>query len=118
MQPLSSSVKADICPVAVDSSVIWDSVGGLDRHVTALKEMVMLPLLYPSLFQVTLIFFLSLQKPPLCHVLTFFFLSRRGSGRGLRGACFFSGLLARAKRSWPEPSPTRASPPTAPRFEF
>jgi hypothetical protein len=31
-------------------SVNWDGVGGLDGHVRALKEMVMLPLLYPELF--------------------------------------------------------------------
>ena len=34
----------------VDASVSWDSVGGLQQHVTALKEMVMLPMLYPEAF--------------------------------------------------------------------
>eukprot|EP00743_Colponemidia_sp_Colp-15_P009570 GILK01010467.1.p1 GENE.GILK01010467.1~~GILK01010467.1.p1 ORF type:complete len:1056 (-),score=224.29 GILK01010467.1:118-3285(-) len=43
-------MKADITPVQVDSSVGWESVGGLDEHVRAVKEMVMLPLLYPELF--------------------------------------------------------------------
>jgi ATP-dependent 26S proteasome regulatory subunit len=31
--------------------VNWDGVGGLDGHVRALKEMVMLPLVYPELFE-------------------------------------------------------------------
>jgi hypothetical protein len=42
---------ADIDPIEVDSSTDWSSVGGLDAHVNALKEMVVLPLLYPELFQ-------------------------------------------------------------------
>jgi len=37
--------RADAEPVEVDKSVTWDSVGGLEHHVAALKEMVMLPLL-------------------------------------------------------------------------
>jgi len=41
---------ADIDPIEVDSSVDWSSVGGLDTHVRALKEMVEMPLLYPELF--------------------------------------------------------------------
>jgi SpoVK/Ycf46/Vps4 family AAA+-type ATPase len=42
---------ADIDPIEVDSSVDWTAVGGLDSHVNALKEMVVLPLLYPELFE-------------------------------------------------------------------
>jgi len=42
---------ADIDPIEVDSSTDWSSIGGLDSHVHALKEMVVLPLLYPELFQ-------------------------------------------------------------------
>ncbi|EPX71462.1 ATPase with bromodomain protein [Schizosaccharomyces octosporus yFS286] len=42
---------ADSDPVAVDSSLSFESVGGLDNHVNQLKEMVMLPLLYPEIFQ-------------------------------------------------------------------
>lgn len=32
-------------------SVDWSSVGGLDGHIRSLKEMIILPLLYPELFQ-------------------------------------------------------------------
>ena len=42
---------ADSDPLGVDQSVNFDGVGGLDEHVNQLKEMVMLPLLYPELFQ-------------------------------------------------------------------
>ena len=38
-------------PIQVDKSISWSSVGGLDKHVTALKEMVTLPLLYPEVFE-------------------------------------------------------------------
>jgi hypothetical protein len=43
--------RADVTPIAVDSSIGFSSVGGLDNHVRALKEMVVLPLLYPDVFQ-------------------------------------------------------------------
>ena len=36
--------------MGVDTSVNWDSVGGLQHHVLALKEMIMLPMLYPETF--------------------------------------------------------------------
>ena len=39
-----------MAPLAVDASVGWDKVGGLRSHVAALKEMVLLPLLYPETF--------------------------------------------------------------------
>ena len=42
--------RADAQPIAVDGSIGWDAVGGLARHVRALKEVVTLPLLYPELF--------------------------------------------------------------------
>lgn len=42
--------KADATPVGVDPTVGFHSVGGLDNHIRALKEMVVLPLLYPDLF--------------------------------------------------------------------
>lgn len=45
-----SSEKADIDPIEVDPSVDWNSIGGLDSHVSSLKEMVVLPMLYPDLF--------------------------------------------------------------------
>lgn len=41
---------ADIDPLVFDSQVSWSDVGGLDAHVRGLKEMVMLPLMYPELF--------------------------------------------------------------------
>ncbi|CAM9179200.1 unnamed protein product, partial [Ectocarpus fasciculatus] len=37
-------------PVGVDPSIGFHSVGGLDGHIRALKEMVVLPLIYPDLF--------------------------------------------------------------------
>ncbi|GMF56732.1 unnamed protein product [Phytophthora fragariaefolia] len=46
----SGSSRADITPVEVDRSITWESVGGLKSHIEALKEMVMLPLLYPEFY--------------------------------------------------------------------
>jgi hypothetical protein len=42
--------RADVNPIAIDSSIGFSSIGGLDNHVRALKEMVVLPLLYPDVF--------------------------------------------------------------------
>lgn len=42
---------ADSDPLGVDQTVNFEGVGGLDEHINQLKEMVMLPLLYPELFQ-------------------------------------------------------------------
>lgn len=42
---------ADADPLGVDPNVTFDGVGGLDDHINKLKEMVMLPLLYPEVFQ-------------------------------------------------------------------
>lgn len=47
---VKGSLRADAAPVGVDTSVNWDSVGGLQHHVLALKEMIMLPMLYPEAF--------------------------------------------------------------------
>ncbi len=33
-----------------DNNTTWESIGGLDGHVSKLKEMIMLPLLYPNIF--------------------------------------------------------------------
>jgi SpoVK/Ycf46/Vps4 family AAA+-type ATPase len=41
---------ADADPLGVDPNVNFDGVGGLDDHINKLKEMVMLPLLYPEVF--------------------------------------------------------------------
>lgn len=43
--------RADIDPMEIDRSITWESVGGLDHHIRALKEMVVLPLLYPEVFE-------------------------------------------------------------------
>lgn len=37
-------------PVAVDPSLDWSAIGGLENHIRSLKEMVFLPLLYPEVF--------------------------------------------------------------------
>uniref|UniRef100_A0A674CGM8 ATPase family AAA domain containing 2 n=1 Tax=Salmo trutta TaxID=8032 RepID=A0A674CGM8_SALTR len=42
---------ADVDPMAIDQSVRFDSVGGLTSHISALKEMVVFPLLYPEVFE-------------------------------------------------------------------
>lgn len=57
IQPLNAEsskrdlLKADATPISVDTSISWDSIGGLKQHITALKEMIVLPLLYPEIFQ-------------------------------------------------------------------
>ncbi|KAG8859596.1 hypothetical protein FRB91_007482 [Serendipita sp. 411] len=42
---------ADADPLGVNTNVSFDDVGGLDDHVSKLKEMTLLPLLYPDMFQ-------------------------------------------------------------------
>ncbi|KAG6856076.1 hypothetical protein H0H87_007606 [Tephrocybe sp. NHM501043] len=42
---------ADADPLGVNINVTFDEVGGLDDHIHALKEMTLLPLLYPQVFQ-------------------------------------------------------------------
>ncbi|XP_013413245.1 ATPase family AAA domain-containing protein 2 [Lingula anatina] len=42
---------ADVDPMNIDRSITFDSVGGLGKHVQALKEMVVFPLLYPEVFE-------------------------------------------------------------------
>ncbi|XP_009995966.1 PREDICTED: ATPase family AAA domain-containing protein 2 [Chaetura pelagica] len=42
---------ADVDPLRTDSSVCFDGVGGLSDHISALKEMVLFPLLYPEVFE-------------------------------------------------------------------
>jgi hypothetical protein len=48
--PAKKTNAADITPVEVPTDISLDSVGGLDDHINKLKEMVMLPLLYPELY--------------------------------------------------------------------
>ncbi|XP_039271932.2 ATPase family AAA domain-containing protein 2B-like isoform X1 [Styela clava] len=42
---------ADIDPMTLDSSITFSSVGGHTKHIRALKEMVVFPLLYPEVFE-------------------------------------------------------------------
>ncbi|XP_047904713.1 ATPase family AAA domain-containing protein 2 isoform X1 [Anser cygnoides] len=48
-------------PMQVDSAIGFDNVGGLSEHITALKEMVIFPLLYPEVFER-----LNIQPPRGC----------------------------------------------------
>ncbi|MCJ1353455.1 MAG: hypothetical protein MMC33_003441 [Icmadophila ericetorum] len=45
------ALLTDADPLGVDQNVTFDAVGGLGDHIDKLKEMVMLPLLYPEVFQ-------------------------------------------------------------------
>ncbi|GFT89929.1 ATPase family AAA domain-containing protein 2B [Trichonephila clavipes] len=45
------SSLADIDPMSIDKSVSFDHVGGLDKHIRSLKEMILFPLMYPEVFQ-------------------------------------------------------------------
>merc|ERR1719233_1210844 len=47
----SKEGPADISPMDIDLKVDWNMVGGLQHHVQKLKEMVILPLLYPKEFE-------------------------------------------------------------------
>ncbi|XP_028984073.1 ATPase family AAA domain-containing protein 2-like isoform X2 [Betta splendens] len=42
---------ADVDPMQIDRTVRFDSIGGLSKHISALKEMVVFPLLYPEVFE-------------------------------------------------------------------
>ncbi|XP_063055005.1 ATPase family AAA domain-containing protein 2-like isoform X2 [Engraulis encrasicolus] len=42
---------ADVDPMQIDQTVRFDSIGGLTRHISSLKEMVVFPLLYPEVFE-------------------------------------------------------------------
>ncbi len=44
-------MRADVAPIAIDSKIGFSAIGGLDKHVASLKEMVILPLLYPDVFE-------------------------------------------------------------------
>ena len=43
--------RADIDTIDNQTDINWESIGGLDGHIAQLKEMVMLPLLYPNIFK-------------------------------------------------------------------
>ncbi|XP_066501589.1 ATPase family AAA domain-containing protein 2-like [Hoplias malabaricus] len=42
---------ADVDPMQIDQTVRFDSIGGLGKHISSLKEMVVFPLLYPEVFE-------------------------------------------------------------------
>ncbi|XP_013879634.1 ATPase family AAA domain-containing protein 2 [Austrofundulus limnaeus] len=42
---------ADVDPMHIDKTVRFDSIGGLSKQISALKEMVVFPLLYPEVFE-------------------------------------------------------------------
>lgn len=42
---------ADVDPMQIDKTVRFESIGGLSRHISSLKEMVVFPLLYPEVFE-------------------------------------------------------------------
>ncbi|KAF9224569.1 AAA-domain-containing protein [Gyrodon lividus] len=48
---IGDSALADADPLGVNQNVTFDEVGGLDDHIHSLKEMTLLPLLYPEVFQ-------------------------------------------------------------------
>ncbi|KAH0839530.1 AAA-domain-containing protein [Lanmaoa asiatica] len=48
---IGDSVLADADPLGVSQNVTFNEVGGLDEHIHSLKEMTILPLLYPEVFQ-------------------------------------------------------------------
>ncbi|KAJ7618497.1 AAA-domain-containing protein [Roridomyces roridus] len=48
---VGDAALADADPLGVNANVTFDEVGGLDDHIHALKEMTLLPLLYPEVFQ-------------------------------------------------------------------
>ncbi|EIN04309.1 AAA-domain-containing protein [Punctularia strigosozonata HHB-11173 SS5] len=48
---LGDAALADADPLGVNQNVTFDEVGGLDDHINSLKEMTLLPLLYPEVFQ-------------------------------------------------------------------
>ncbi|KAH9928867.1 uncharacterized protein B0H18DRAFT_874349 [Fomitopsis serialis] len=48
---VGDATLADADPLAVNQNVTFDEVGGLDDHINSLKEMTLLPLLYPEVFQ-------------------------------------------------------------------
>ncbi|EKM75062.1 hypothetical protein AGABI1DRAFT_132600 [Agaricus bisporus var. burnettii JB137-S8] len=48
---MGEGALADADPLGVNQNVTFGEVGGLDEHIHSLKEMTLLPLLYPEVFQ-------------------------------------------------------------------
>ncbi|XP_046342752.1 ATPase family AAA domain-containing protein 2-like isoform X3 [Haliotis rufescens] len=42
---------ADVDPMNIDRSVTFESIGGLGKHIRALKEMIVFPIMYPEIFE-------------------------------------------------------------------
>lgn len=45
------SSLADVDPMNINNKVMFDAVGGLNKQIRALKEMVLFPLMYPEVFE-------------------------------------------------------------------
>ena len=48
---LARSSLADIEPMAIDQSITFNMIGGNMKYIQALKESVILPLVYPEVFK-------------------------------------------------------------------
>jgi len=79
--------RADVHPIVVDSNISFDSVGGLDSHILSLKEMVVLPLLYPDVFE-------RFDTQPPRGVL---FVGPPGTGKTLTARALANSLTTSAK---------------------
>jgi SpoVK/Ycf46/Vps4 family AAA+-type ATPase len=79
---------ADISPLGLPSDLGFDSVGGLDDHINKLKEMVLLPLLYPELYA-------KWKVPPPRGVL---FHGPPGTGKTLVARALASSVLVGDKK--------------------
>jgi ATP-dependent 26S proteasome regulatory subunit len=78
-------VQADIDPMLLDPNIKFDSVGGLDAQIHSLKEMVLLPLLYPEIFSKVCVLGLASFALLLMFCLPICFALRQVSAR-----CFVS----------------------------
>ena len=87
--------------MSVDQSITFKSVGGLNSHVKSLREMVVLPLLYPEVFAkfgVTPPRGVLFYGPPGKHLLTMFIASAKGGDNKIGWRFFvrlFDCLLAK-----------------------
>uniref|UniRef100_A0A8C4DNE5 ATPase family AAA domain-containing protein 2 n=1 Tax=Dicentrarchus labrax TaxID=13489 RepID=A0A8C4DNE5_DICLA len=68
---------ADVDPMQIDRTVRFESIGGLSRHISALKEMVVFPLLYPEVFER-----FKIQPPSLSNLLS-------TNASGCKGCLFY-----------------------------
>lgn len=114
---------ADIDPISIDSTTDWSSIGGLDAHVASLKEMVVLPLLYPELFESFhlqppkgVLFYgqpvrSRTQRSTALALVSLLFLGSRASFSCL--LCCFVSDRVRARRSSPALLQTRAARPVS-----